>query len=243
VQEAVKLFEADCTRCAYTPRTDALVVSPTNARRVLGTFLKQAKRQLLIFDPKISDKEMISILRGRKKAGVGILIIGRITARAHLTVKRPISMRLHTRTIIRDQRQAFVGSQSLRSSELDSRRELGLIVRDSKIIKKLVDMFESDWGAHEERKDRENRKEEETESRKEESESLVKDTKKATRILVHQLQPVSLTLKKAVKKAVAVAVAGEEALEQKIVKSTVKKMVKRVVNDAVREVAREIKEI
>ena len=44
-------------------------------------------------------------------------------------------MRLHTRTIIRDGRQAFVGSQSLRQPELDSRREIGIIVRDVKAVK------------------------------------------------------------------------------------------------------------
>ena len=34
-------------------------------------------------------------------------------------------MRLHTRTIIRDGAQAFIGSQSLRGHELDARREVG----------------------------------------------------------------------------------------------------------------------
>ena len=47
-----------------------------------------------------------------------------------LKVKKLSKLRLHTRTIIRDGRQAFIGSQSLRAAELDSRREVGLIVRD-----------------------------------------------------------------------------------------------------------------
>ena len=54
-------------------------------------------------------------------------------------------MRLHARVIIRDGRHAFLGSQSLRSLELDSRREVGIIVRDLRIVKKLRDVFESDW--------------------------------------------------------------------------------------------------
>jgi phosphatidylserine/phosphatidylglycerophosphate/cardiolipin synthase-like enzyme len=230
VQEAVKLFEADCTRCVYTPKVDTFVVSPGNARRVLGTFLKRAKSQLLIFDPKISDKEMISILRGRAKAGIDIRIIGRMAGQFELAVKKPTSMRLHTRTIIRDQRQAFVGSQSLRLEELDSRRELGLIVRDSKIIKRLIDTFESDWAANEATKER----------KVENEETAVapnKDTEKATKILAQEMRPISVTLKKAVKKAVADA--GEEAFDQTIVKKTVKKMVKKAVKDAVKEAAQE----
>jgi cardiolipin synthase len=234
VQEAVRLFEADCTRCVYTSKLDTFVVSPGNARQVLGTFLKRAKSQLLIFDPKISDKEMITILRGRAKAGIDIRIIGRIAGQFELAVKKPASMRLHTRTIIRDQHQAFVGSQSLRPEELDSRRELGLIVRDSKIIKRLIDTFESDWAANEATKER----------KVENQETPVapnKDTEKATKILAQEMRPISVTLKKAVKKAVADA--GEEAFEQTMVKKTVKKMVKKAVKEAVREAAQESKEL
>jgi cardiolipin synthase A/B len=234
VQEAVKLFEADCTRCVYTPKLDTFVVSPGNARKVLGTFLKRAKKQLLIFDPKISDKEMITILRGRAKAGIDIRIIGRMAGQFELAVKKPTSMRLHTRTIIRDQRQAFVGSQSLRLEELDSRRELGLIVRDPKTIKKLIDTFESDWAANEGTKERK--------VEKEETPAVPnKDTAKATQILAQEMRPISVTLKKAVKKAVADA--GEEAFEQTMLKKAVKKMVKKAVKDAVKEAAQESKEL
>jgi phosphatidylserine/phosphatidylglycerophosphate/cardiolipin synthase-like enzyme len=230
VQEAVKLFEADCARAAYTPKQDAFVVSPGNARKVLGTFLKRAKKQLLIFDPKISDKEMIGILRARAKDGVEIRVIGRVGGSFELKVKKPMAMRLHTRTIIRDQHQAFVGSQSLRPAELDSRRELGLIIHDAKIIKGLIQTFESDWKANEVSKVRKIEKEEAPEA-------PTKDTKKATKVLSKEMIPISVTLKKAVKKAVADA--GEEAFEQKMVKNTVKKMMKRAVKEAVQEVAEE----
>jgi phosphatidylserine/phosphatidylglycerophosphate/cardiolipin synthase-like enzyme len=232
VQEAVKLFEADCTRGEYTPKMDAFVVSPGNARKVLGTFLKRAKKQLLIYDPKVSDKEMIGILRTRAKAGVKIRIIGRIAGRLDLEVKKPVAIRLHTRTIIRDQHQAFVGSQSLRPQELDSRRELGLIVPDSKVVKKLVETFESDWAANDAPKVREIEKEEE-----EAAAVPDKDTKKATEILAKEMRPISATLKKAVKKAVADS--GEEALEQSIVKKAVKKIVKQAVKEAVKEAAQQ----
>jgi cardiolipin synthase len=228
VQEAVKLFEADCTRCTYTPKLDVFVVSPENSRKVLGRFLKRAKKQLLIYDPKISDKEMIAILRDRAKAGVEIRIIGRITARLDLAVKESTSIRLHTRSIIRDQHQAFVGSQSLRSAELDSRRELGFIVRDSKIIKKLTDTFESDWAANEATKEHEIKEDQPAEVPK-------KDTEKAAQVLAQDMLPISLKIITAVKKAVA----GEEAPEQQMVKDAVKKIVKKAFKDAVKEAAQE----
>ena len=87
VQEAINLFEADSTRRQYTPKLDTFVVSPANSRKVLGTFLKRAKKQLLIFDPKISDKEMIGILRNRAKAGVDVRVIGRVAARSEFAVE------------------------------------------------------------------------------------------------------------------------------------------------------------
>jgi hypothetical protein len=37
---------------------------------VLRSFLRGAKKQLLIYDPQISDKEMIGILQERAKTGV-----------------------------------------------------------------------------------------------------------------------------------------------------------------------------
>ena len=145
LQEAAKLFKADCTRTPYAPKVETFVVSPANSRRVLGTFLKRARKQLLIYDPKISDREMLRILQERAKAGVEVKVIGQVSGRASFEVQKLAGTRLHTRTIIRDRRQAFVGSQSLRTAELDSRREVGLIIQDPKAVKKLIDTFESDW--------------------------------------------------------------------------------------------------
>lgn len=56
-----------------------------------------------------------------------------------------LGMRLHVRAMIRDGAAAFVGSQSLRALELDGRREVGLIVKESKTVKRLLDVFEEDW--------------------------------------------------------------------------------------------------
>jgi cardiolipin synthase A/B len=145
LHEAATLFRADCTRTPYAPKVETFVVSPANSRSVLGTFLKRARKQLLIYDPMISDKEMLRILRERAKAGVEIKVIGKLSERATFDVRKLAGTRLHTRTIIRDRRQAFVGSQSLRAAELDSRREIGLIVRDPKAVSTLTDTFDSDW--------------------------------------------------------------------------------------------------
>ena len=54
VKEASALFEADSTRQPYTPGDDRLVVSPESSREILTAFIKRAKKQLLIYDAKVS---------------------------------------------------------------------------------------------------------------------------------------------------------------------------------------------
>jgi len=226
VQEAVKLFEADCTRTDYVAGAPGLIVSPANARKELGTFIKRARQQLLIYDPRISDRRMTRLIQERIKAGVEVRIIGQ-AAEASLKAKEPKGLRLHTRTIIRDGRQAFVGSQSLRAMELDRRREVGLIVRERKIVKSLVGTFEADWAtgpASDERA-------------VEKPAVPKKEQDKIANALIQELKPIAAQVKRTVRKVVAKA--GDEVLHDEKVKDTVKKVVKRAVKDAVKEVAEE----
>jgi phosphatidylserine/phosphatidylglycerophosphate/cardiolipin synthase-like enzyme len=245
VREAARLFRADCTRTKYAPKTETFVVSPANARKVLNTFLKRAKKQLLIYDPKISDKEMLRILQERAKAGVEIKVIGSVAGRAHFDVQKLAGKRLHTRTIIRDRRQAFVGSQSLRTAELDSRRELGLIVQEAKAVKTLIDTFESDWACTNAKKAPARPTEREAPT-DEPAAVSGKEAEKAVQVLTKELDPLAVSVKKAVRKAVAKA--GEDVLHDKDVKDTMKKVVKKAVKEAVKEAvqdaqdAQEVKE-
>ena len=227
VHEAIRLFEADSARKSYTPGLDTFVVSPANSRKVLANFLKRAKKQLLIYDPEISDKEMMRILQERAKAGVEVRVIGHAAKRLGLPVEKLSKMRLHTRTIIVDGKRAFVGSQSLREAELDSRRELGLIINEAKIVKQLMDCFEADWNSTDGPRDEAEKKEAE--------EPLKKDVQRAAKVLAKELHPITATVKKAVKKVMADA--GEETMGNKEVKSTVKKMVKKAIKEAVKEAA------
>jgi len=228
VQEAQQLFEADCARHPYTAGLDTFVVSPANSRKLLRSFLKRAKKQLLIYDPQISDTEMIRILQERAKADVEIRVIGKISGRSGVAVRKLTRMGLHTRTIIRDGRQAFVGSQSLRAAELDSRRELGLMVREMKVVKKLIATFESDWSAADGTGDREERPSPPVQK---------EDAEKAIASLVQELHPLTDTVRRAVKKVAAEN--GGKILQDKMVKSTVKKVVKKAVKQAVKEAAKE----
>ena len=69
VQEALKLFEADTCRQPYSPGHSRFVVSPENSREVLTSFIRGAKKQLLIYDQDISDKLVQRVLLDRARAG------------------------------------------------------------------------------------------------------------------------------------------------------------------------------
>jgi phosphatidylserine/phosphatidylglycerophosphate/cardiolipin synthase-like enzyme len=146
VKEANALFEADSTRQVYLSRSDRLVVSPESSRAILSAFIKKAKKQLLIYDTKISDRLILRLLAERARAGVEIRMFGKVgKAAAAIEARKLPDLRLHVRAIIRDGSAAFIGSQSLRKMELDGRREIGIIVTDSKIAKKMQAVFEADW--------------------------------------------------------------------------------------------------
>jgi len=161
-----------------------------------------------------------------------------VAGRAQFNVQKLAGTRLHTRTIIRDRRRAFVGSQSLRAEELDSRRELGLIVQDARVVKTLVGTFESDWVTADAGKPPAVPKAPEVEG--EPVAVSVKDAEKAVQVFTKELNPIATSVKQAVRKAVAKA--GEDVLNDDDIKDTMKKVVKSAVKEAVKEAVKDAKE-
>lgn len=146
VKEACALFNADSTRQPYAPGYDRFVVSPESSRELLTSFIRKARRELVIYNAKVSDRLVLRALQERLKAGVKIRIIGKADKRLEGVETRKLEdLRLHVRALVRDGRAAFVGSQSLRKIELDNRREVGVIVVDSRMARKIQAVFESDW--------------------------------------------------------------------------------------------------
>jgi cardiolipin synthase A/B len=144
VREATALFDADSTRQPFVPKRSPLVVSPESAREMLTAFVKGARKQLLIYDVNLQDPSFVKLLKHQAAAGVEVRVLGK--AKGNSIEARPLrTMRLHARAIIRDGSRAFVGSQSLRRSELDFRREVGLIINNASVTRKMREVFEQDW--------------------------------------------------------------------------------------------------
>jgi len=213
VQEAARLFEADTKRQPFKSELDELVVSPTNARKQLAAFIKGAKKQLLIYDGKLTDSQMVKLLTNQAKSGVEVRVIGRIAKRgAGIGTQKLLTMRLHVRAIVRDGVDVFIGSQSLRKVELESRRETGIIFSDAEIAKQIIEVFESDWAYEYHAKEEANRV--------------------TTTVAVKQV--VKEVVREAVKEVVADFISGNgKGLQQPEV---VKKAVKEAVKEAVEQV-------
>ena len=145
VREACALFEADRTRQPYSPIHNRLVVSPETSRELLTAFVRGTKKQLLIYDEKVSDNLVQRVLQDRIRAGVEIRVIGKIEKTTGVEARKLPDLRLHVRAMVRDGTTAFIGSQSLRKLELDGRREVGVIINDSRLAKKIQAVFETDW--------------------------------------------------------------------------------------------------
>ncbi len=146
VQELLTLFEADAGRQPYKAEVADLIVSPLNARDRLAAFIRAARHQLFIYDTKLSDPKMLSLLRERVRAGVDVRVIGHVAKPGATITWAPLNgRRLHARAMIADGRRAFIGSQSLKRIELDKRREVGLVIRDRAIVKQMESMFAEDW--------------------------------------------------------------------------------------------------
>src|SRR6185436_5777377 len=108
---------------------------------------------------------------------------------------------------------------------------VGIIVRESKIVKTLLATFEKDWAStgFDELQDA---------AKAGAEKGKPKSTKKeAALALVKEMPPLQTTLKKAIKQAVARA--GKEAVADGELKATVKDTVKTAMKEAVHEMAQD----
>jgi phosphatidylserine/phosphatidylglycerophosphate/cardiolipin synthase-like enzyme len=242
VCEAVKLFEADTKRQPYVPGLPTFVVSPLNARKQLAAFLKGAKKELLIYDPEIADPAMLRLIGARAQAGVNIKVIGRVSrGGAALDVRKLSTMRLHTRTIIRDGSQAFIGSQSLREVELGCRREVGIVFRDKKIVNTLSKIFHDDWEAIERAPRQPVQEDAPRHSAQQEAEQRAKVAKKVAKAVTKDLPPVAPVLRVVVRELVGETVTSDlgTSMVEERVEDAVKEAVKEAVRSAVETVVEE----
>lgn len=159
VSEIQEMFEADWANKEFTPQDPDLVVSPVNARSRLKSFISRAKRSVVVQVEVLGDPEISKTLGARVKAGIDVRVqlaqfdSGTTNARelAELQaagVKKVRFLRkpmIHSKLIVVDGEAAYLGSVNLTTNSLDNNRELGVIIREAPLVKKLVKVANGDW--------------------------------------------------------------------------------------------------
>src|SRR5262245_13346994 len=161
-------FEADWKRSRFSPDERAgLLWSTSNSRRLMAQFIDGARKSLWVQHPKFVDTTVVCRLVEAHARGVHVKILCggkhgisdtdipdtfsslRIFERFGMKVHRQKHPKLHAKLLIADGGRALIGSMNIDRSAFDLRRELGIIIDDAPILKRLIEVFDRDWdGSH-----------------------------------------------------------------------------------------------
>jgi phosphatidylserine/phosphatidylglycerophosphate/cardiolipin synthase-like enzyme len=110
------------------PLTRRLIVGPERSREEIRGLIAGAKHSIRILDHKLSDPDLVALLRERRQDGVTVSVVG----------KQPIrGFEPHGKMMIIDESRAILGSTALSTLSLDFRREVSVVVHDPALVKHL----------------------------------------------------------------------------------------------------------
>jgi phosphatidylserine/phosphatidylglycerophosphate/cardiolipin synthase-like enzyme len=110
------------------PLSRRLVVGPERSRAEIRALIAGATRSIRILDHKLSDPDLVALLRQRREAGVAVTVLGSSPMGATIP---------HGKMMIIDERRAILGSTALSTLSLDFRREVSVIVHEPALVKEL----------------------------------------------------------------------------------------------------------
>jgi phosphatidylserine/phosphatidylglycerophosphate/cardiolipin synthase-like enzyme len=125
-----RLFEADVAGkpLRMGPQfSRRLIVGPESARSRIRGLIGSARRSIRIVDHKLSDPDVVTLLRERREAGVTVTVIGRSTD----------GIVSHGKLMTIDEERAVIGSVALSTLSLDFRREVAVVIDDASLVRRL----------------------------------------------------------------------------------------------------------
>jgi phosphatidylserine/phosphatidylglycerophosphate/cardiolipin synthase-like enzyme len=111
-----------------------LVVGPECARRQLTAVIEQARTSIRLIDAKLSDPDLITLLKAKREAGVAVEIF---------SAKRVAGLNSHGKIMLIDDRVLVVGSLALSALSLDFRREVSIVVDEPSAVAEALQLFAS----------------------------------------------------------------------------------------------------
>ena len=135
VRSVSTLFALDAAGEHILPRhrlSRRLIVGPEDARPRMREFIQGARRKIQILDHKLSDPDLVAMLRDRRSAGVEVEIAGR----------QPVGTLVpHGKLFIADESSVLLGSMALSTLSLDFRREVSIVVEAPHIVRALGEFY------------------------------------------------------------------------------------------------------
>jgi phosphatidylserine/phosphatidylglycerophosphate/cardiolipin synthase-like enzyme len=135
VRSVSALFALDAAGERILPRhriSNRLVVGPEGARSQIRELILSARTRIQLLDHKLSDPELVALLRERRSAGVEIEILG---------YKRIGPLVPHGKLLMVDQSRAVLGSMALSALSLDFRREVSVVIEDPVVLSQLSEFY------------------------------------------------------------------------------------------------------
>jgi cardiolipin synthase len=131
VKGLLTLFKADAAGVPLPSRRPLgrrLIVGPERSRAEIRGLIAGAKHSIRILDHKLSDPDLVALLRDRREEGIVVSVLG----------KHPMgSVVPHGKMMIIDETRAVLGSTALSTLSLDFRREVSVVVHDPALVKQL----------------------------------------------------------------------------------------------------------
>jgi cardiolipin synthase len=135
VRSLATLFALDAAGERILPRhriSDRLVVGPEGARTRMRKLISSARRRIQLLDHKLSDPDLVALLRERRDSGVEVTVVG----------KKPRgSLVPHGKLMLLDESRAVLGSMAMSALSLDFRREVSVVIDHPTVIRSLTGYY------------------------------------------------------------------------------------------------------
>ena len=131
VKGLLTLFKADAAGVPLPSRRPLgrrLIVGPERSRAEIRALICSAQHSIRIIDHKLSDPDLVALLRERRAAGIAVTVLG----------KQPMrGIAPHGKMMIIDETRAVLGSTAMSTLSLDFRREVSVVVHEPALVKQL----------------------------------------------------------------------------------------------------------
>jgi cardiolipin synthase len=136
VRSLATLFALDTGGKRVLPRhriSPRLIIGPEGARVRMRALLSSARRSLRILDHKLSDPDLVALLRERRAEGIAVSVI---------SDQRVGSMVPHGKLLIIDEARAVFGSMAMSERSLDLRREVSIVMDAPATVRELNEFYQ-----------------------------------------------------------------------------------------------------